>query len=83
MAVFTTASEAFAKKNTNCTVKESLKRVEDIAKVAQAHKIKIRGYVSCVIGCPYEGKISPDKVVPVSVKSIVYKSITQKKFGGC
>lgn len=65
IAVFSTASEAFAKKNTNCTISESLKRISDIAKVAQVHKIKIRGYVSCVVGCPYEGKIKPDQVVPL------------------
>ena len=53
-----TASETFSKKNTNCTVSESLKRVEEIISEVKKYNIKVRGYLSCVLGCPYEGKVS-------------------------
>ncbi|KAL0268941.1 UNVERIFIED_CONTAM: hypothetical protein PYX00_010714 [Menopon gallinae] len=65
VAVFTAASEAFTKKNTNCTITESLDRISEIVDVAKKHDIKIRGYVSCIVGCPYQGQISPEEVIPV------------------
>ena len=58
VCVFVTASETFSKKNTNCTVSDSLKRVEEIIGEVKKHNIKVRGYLSCVLGCPYEGKVS-------------------------
>ena len=66
VAVFASASESFAQKNTNCSIAEGLTRVESIAEAARASNVKVRGYVSCVIGCPYEGAISPGKVSDVS-----------------
>jgi hydroxymethylglutaryl-CoA lyase len=64
IAVFSAASEAFCKKNINCTVEESLERYEPtIKKAIEEHGMKVRGYVSCVMGCPYEGDIAPEKVL--------------------
>ena len=66
IALFTAASESFTQKNINATIDESFERFAPVIKLAQSHNIKIRGYVSCVLGCPYEGQISPDKVAEVS-----------------
>ncbi|KAG8506687.1 Hydroxymethylglutaryl-CoA lyase, mitochondrial [Galemys pyrenaicus] len=68
VAIFGAASELFTKKNINCSMDESLQRFDEIMKVAQATGIPVRGYISCVLGCPYEGKISPAKVAEVSKK---------------
>jgi hydroxymethylglutaryl-CoA lyase len=66
VAVFASASESFAQKNTNCSIAESLERFAPVMKAARASGVKVRGYVSCVIGCPYEGDIAPGKVAEVS-----------------
>jgi hydroxymethylglutaryl-CoA lyase len=66
VAIFTAASESFTQKNINCSINESIERFAAIAEMAQAQNVKMRGYVSCVAGCPYEGKVSVDKVVEVS-----------------
>ncbi|XP_004678665.1 PREDICTED: hydroxymethylglutaryl-CoA lyase, mitochondrial [Condylura cristata] len=68
VTIFGAASELFTKKNINCSVDESLQRFDEVLKAAQAAGIPVRGYVSCVLGCPYEGKISPAKVAEVSKK---------------
>uniref|UniRef100_A0A0E0MJC6 hydroxymethylglutaryl-CoA lyase n=1 Tax=Oryza punctata TaxID=4537 RepID=A0A0E0MJC6_ORYPU len=62
VAVFASASESFSKSNLNCTIKESLVRYRDVVTSAKKHGIRIRGYVSCVVGCPVEGAIHPSKV---------------------
>jgi hydroxymethylglutaryl-CoA lyase len=62
VAVFAAASEAFSQRNINCSIAESLKRFEPVMKLAQEHNKPVRGYVSCVIGCPYDGNIKPEKV---------------------
>ena len=62
IAVFGAASEAFTKKNINCTIEESLTKFETVMEMAKANDIKVRGYVSCVMGCPYEGDIDPQIV---------------------
>ena len=62
IAVFTTPSEEFCKRNINCTVTESLHRIAEVVEAAKKKKIRVRGYLSCVLGCPYEGKIAPEKV---------------------
>jgi len=59
VAVFAAASETFSEKNINCSIAESIKRFEPVVASAQALDIKVRGYVSCVVGCPYEGAIAP------------------------
>src|SRR3954467_6758756 len=62
VAIFAAASETFSKKNINCTIAESLERFRPLAIEAKKHKIKVRGYVSCVLGCPYEGEVRPERV---------------------
>jgi len=59
IAVFTAASETFSRRNTNASIDESLTRIREVADRALAHGMKVRGYVSCVLGCPYEGPIAP------------------------
>ncbi|CAH1774484.1 unnamed protein product [Owenia fusiformis] len=66
IAVFVAASESFSKKNINCDIAESLRRSSEVMEAAKRDKIPVRGYVSCVVGCPYEGKIHPIKVAEVS-----------------
>ena len=62
IAVFGAASEAFTQKNIKCSIEESLGRFETVMSIAKENDIKVRGYVSCVMGCPYEGEIEPQKV---------------------
>src|ERR1700757_38760 len=66
IAVFTAASEAFCRKNTNCSIDESFERFAPVLEAAQKHGMKVRGYVSTVIACPYDGKVAPAKVAEVS-----------------
>ncbi|MDW7748783.1 hydroxymethylglutaryl-CoA lyase [Halomonas sp.] len=66
VAVFGAASEAFSQKNINCSVAESLARFEPVLERAREAGVRVRGYVSCVLGCPYEGEIAPAKVAEVS-----------------
>ncbi len=62
IALFAAASETFSQKNTNCSIAESIERFNEVIDQAQAAGLKIRGYISCVLGCPYEGKVSFDTV---------------------
>ncbi len=66
IAVFSAASETFSRKNTNCSVAEGLERFRDVCDAARRHGIPIRGYVSCVLGCPYEGEVKPGAVAAVA-----------------
>lgn len=66
VAVFTAASESFNQKNINCSIAESFERFEPVIDSAKAQNIKVRGYVSCVLGCPYEGEIDPAVVAAVA-----------------
>jgi hydroxymethylglutaryl-CoA lyase len=66
LAVFASASESFAQKNTNCTIAESIERFKPVLALAMAHSLPVRGYVSCAIDCPYEGAIEPSAVRSVS-----------------
>ncbi|MFN3986685.1 MAG: hydroxymethylglutaryl-CoA lyase [Rhodocyclaceae bacterium] len=68
VAVFGAASESFSQKNINCSIAESLDRFVPVAEAARAAGVKMRGYVSCVLGCPYEGAVAPDKVAEVSAR---------------
>lgn len=70
VAVFTTASQQFCKRNTNCTVEESMLRIAEVIKVAKAHHVTVRGYLSCVLGCPYEGDIDPQKTAALAERLI-------------
>jgi hydroxymethylglutaryl-CoA lyase len=66
VAVFAAASEAFSQKNINCSISESLARFIPVMYAAQKHGIRVRGYVSCVLGCPYDGNIPPEQVAQVA-----------------
>lgn len=66
VAVFGAASESFSRKNINATIAESLERFRPVVEAAKADGVKARGYVSCVLGCPYEGKVPLANVVSVS-----------------
>jgi hydroxymethylglutaryl-CoA lyase len=66
VAIFTAASEAFCQKNINCSIEESLTRFDSIVQLAQKHDIAVRGYVSTVLGCPYQGQVDFQQVATVS-----------------
>lgn len=71
VAVFASASETFSQKNINCSIAESLERFEPLIERAHHFDIPVRGYVSCVVGCPYEGDIDPQSVA--NVTAAIYK----------
>jgi isopropylmalate/homocitrate/citramalate synthase len=66
IAVFGAASESFSQRNINCSIEESLERFAHVSDAAQSAGLKVRGYVSCVLGCPYEGEIAPEAVARVA-----------------
>ena len=66
VAVFVAASETFSRKNINCTIAEGLARAEPVFAAAKQHGVRVRGYISCVLGCPYEGEVDPRKVAEVA-----------------
>ncbi len=66
IAIFAAASETFSMKNINCSMQESITRYRDVVARAHDEKIKIRGYISCVLGCPYEGDIAIDSVAEMA-----------------
>jgi len=66
IAVFIAASETFSQKNTNCSIADSLDRAKDIIEKARAHSLRIRGYLSCIAGCPYEGNIAEKSVATLA-----------------
>ena len=68
VAVFVAASEAFSRKNINCSIDESLERARPIFDAAVASAVRVRGYISCVLGCPYEGKVDAHKVAEIAGK---------------
>jgi hydroxymethylglutaryl-CoA lyase len=66
VAIFAAASEAFSQKNINCSIAESLERFAPVMAAAKAAQVKVRGYVSCVVGCPYQGEVAPLVVADVA-----------------
>jgi hydroxymethylglutaryl-CoA lyase len=66
IAVFTTASEQFSQHNTHASVAESLARIAELIPLAKKHKMDIRGYLSCVLGCPYEGEVAYQKTADLA-----------------
>lgn len=68
IAIFAAASEAFSQKNINCSIAESIERFEPMMEKAKAHGITVRGYVSCIYACPYQGAISHAEVIDVTNK---------------
>ncbi|WP_374445177.1 hydroxymethylglutaryl-CoA lyase [Stella sp.] len=68
VAVFAAASESFARRNTNCTIEESFQRFAPVVERALAAGVRVRGYISCVVACPYEGPIAPAAVAGVAAR---------------
>ena len=68
IAGFAAATETFSQKNTNCSIKESLERFRQVSEKARAENLKIRGYISCVLGCPYEGEVSIDTIADIAAQ---------------
>ncbi|MFT7128173.1 MAG: hydroxymethylglutaryl-CoA lyase [Gammaproteobacteria bacterium] len=68
VAIFAAASERFSQTNINCSIEESLERFSPIMEAAKRDNIPVRGYVSCVLGCPYEGNVDPDVVKQISMQ---------------
>jgi hydroxymethylglutaryl-CoA lyase len=68
VAIFAAASNTFSQRNINCTIEESLERFGEVARAAQRENVPVRGYVSCVVGCPYEGKVAPAAVADVTAR---------------
>jgi len=66
VAVFAAASEAFSQKNINCSIADSLQRFVPLMEAAKTANVRVRGYVSCVLGCPYDGEIAPEQVASVA-----------------
>lgn len=66
IAIFGAASETFSQKNINCSIEESLERFQPVAEAALAAGMRVRGYISCVLGCPYEGAVPMENVVRVA-----------------
>lgn len=66
VAIFGAASESFSQKNINCSISESIDRFTPVVKIAREKGLPVRAYVSCVVGCPYEGEISPNAVAAVA-----------------
>lgn len=66
VAIFAAASESFSQKNINCSIEESLERFKPVMELAREHQIPVRGYVSCVTHCPYEGRVPVDQTVKLS-----------------
>ncbi len=68
IAVFGAASETFSRKNINCSIAESLERFAPVVKAARASRMRVRGYISCALGCPYEGEVKPQAVSALAEK---------------
>src|SRR6202035_2744380 len=68
IAVFASASEGFSRANINCSVAESIERFKPVIARAKADDVKVRGYISCVLGCPFDGEVKPQAVVDVAGK---------------
>ena len=69
VAVFASASEGFSRKNINCSIAESLERFAPVAEAARAAGLPLRGYVSCVVECPYDGPVAPEAVASVAASA--------------
>lgn len=68
IAVFSTPSEEFCQRNVNCSVAENLNKISEVAKLAKEQNVRVRGYISCVLGCPYQGEIDPQAVADLADK---------------
>ena len=70
IALFVAASESFSRRNTNCSIAESFERVAPVAAAARTDGLRVRGYISCVVDCPYEGPIAPEAVADVAQRLV-------------
>lgn len=70
IALFCAASETFSQRNINCSIKQSLERFSELAKLALSRGVKVRGYISCVAGCPYEGAIAAKVVADMATRLV-------------
>lgn len=70
VAVFGAASEAFSQKNINCSISESVERFRPVLEAAQKNNVRVRGYISCVLGCPYQGEVPLENVVNLAKKML-------------
>ena len=68
VAVFAAASESFSRKNINCSIAQSLERFQEVIAAAGRERVRVRGYLSCVLGCPYEGEIAPAAVASAAAR---------------
>lgn len=80
IAVFTAASELFNQHNIHCSIQESIERFKPVIALAQSHNIKIRGYISCVLGCPYQGAVAPEDVAAV-IQSLMDLGVDEISLG--
>jgi len=80
IAVFTAASESFTRHNINATIAESLANFQPVVKLAQQEGIPVRGYISTVFGCPYEGRVAPQKVLDVA-RALLGMGISELSLG--
>ncbi|WP_131776036.1 hydroxymethylglutaryl-CoA lyase [Legionella impletisoli] len=80
IAIFTAASESFNQRNINCTIQESIERFRPVMELAKKHAIPVRAYISCVLGCPYEGEIGPAQVMQV-VEQLLHLEVNEISFG--
>ncbi|NBX84413.1 MAG: hydroxymethylglutaryl-CoA lyase [Gammaproteobacteria bacterium] len=80
ISIFTAASETFNQRNISCSIAESLERFAPVVKQAKMHRIPIRAYISCVLGCPYEGEISPVQVLRVA-EQLLAMDVQEISFG--
>lgn len=72
VAIFASASEAFSQKNVNCSIAESLERCAAVCEAALTQGVRVRGYVSCVLGCPYEGEVPAPAVARVAERMLAF-----------
>lgn len=80
IAIFTASSESFNQRNTHCSISESIERFKPVVQLAKIHHIPIRAYISCALGCPYEGHITPDIVCQV-MRQLAALEIDEISFG--
>lgn len=80
VAVFVAASEQFSQKNTHCSIAESLERIQPIMAEAKQAGLRVRGYISCVLGCPYQGEVEKDTVAKLA-KSLIQRGCYEVSLG--
>ncbi|AHE67760.1 hydroxymethylglutaryl-CoA lyase [Legionella oakridgensis] len=80
IAIFTAASESFNQRNINCSIAESIRRFIPVVSLAKTEKIRTRAYISCVLGCPYEGHITPKQVTEVT-RQLLELEVDEISFG--